>query len=128
MIEDRERMTLALIAHDGKKQAMLEFARQHQTVLERYDLIATNTTGRVLRDELGLAVTLMLSGPLGGDAQIAAQVAEGRIEAVFFFIDPLAAQPHDPDINGLLRICNVHNVPLATNAATASFIISGRAL
>jgi methylglyoxal synthase len=128
VIEDRERMTLALIAHDGKKQAMLEFARQHQTVLERYDLIATNTTGRVLRDELGLAVTLMLSGPLGGDAQIAAQVAEGRIEAVFFFIDPLAAQPHDPDINGLLRICNVHNVPLATNAATASFIISGRAL
>jgi methylglyoxal synthase len=97
-------------------------------VLARYDLIATSTTGRVLRDELGLTVTLMLSGPLGGDAQIAAQVAEGKIEAVFFFIDPLAAQPHDPDINGLLRICNVHNVPLATNAASASYMISARAL
>jgi methylglyoxal synthase len=70
----------------------------------------------------------MLSGPHGGDAQIAAQVAEGKIEAVFFFVDPLTANPHDPDIQGLLRICNVHNVPLATNSATASFIISGRAL
>jgi methylglyoxal synthase len=128
MTDSSSRKTLALIAHDGKKHSMLEFAREHKSVLERYDLIATNTTGRVLRDELGLSVTLMLSGPLGGDAQIAAQVAEGKIEAVFFFIDPLAAQPHDPDINGLLRICNVHSVPLATNAATASFIISGRAL
>jgi methylglyoxal synthase len=120
--------TLALIAHDGKKKAMLDFAREHQHVLARYELVGTNTTGKMLRDELGLPVQLMLSGPIGGDAQIAAQVAEGRIEAVFFFIDPLAAQPHDPDINSLLRICNVHNVPLATNAATASFIISGRAL
>ncbi|MBZ0289292.1 MAG: methylglyoxal synthase, partial [Anaerolineae bacterium] len=75
-----------------------------------------------------LNVELMLSGPYGGDAQIAAQVAEGHIEAVFFFVDPLTANPHDPDIQGLLRICNVHNVPLATNAATASFIISGKAL
>jgi methylglyoxal synthase len=123
-----ERKTVALIAHDGKKQAILAFARENREVLARYDLIATNTTGRMLRDELNLTVTLMLSGPLGGDAQIAAQVAEGKIEAVFFFIDPLAAQPHDPDINSLLRICNVHDVPLATNAATASFIISGRAL
>ncbi len=128
MTDPNARKTLALIAHDGKKQTMLEFAREHQAVLARYDLIATNTTGRVLRDELGLAITLMLSGPMGGDAQIAAQVAEGKIEAVFFFIDPLAAQPHDPDINGLLRICNVHNVPLATNAASASYMISGRAL
>ena len=120
--------TLALIAHDGKKKAMLDFAREYQHVLARYELVGTNTTGKMLRDELGLSVQLMLSGPIGGDAQIAAQVAEGKIEAVFFFIDPLAAQPHDPDINSLLRICNVHNVPLATNAATASFIISGRAL
>jgi methylglyoxal synthase len=70
----------------------------------------------------------VLSGPLGGDAQIAGMVAEGKVEAVFFFVDPLAKQPHDPDIQGLLRICNVHNVPLATNAATALFIISGKAL
>jgi methylglyoxal synthase len=128
MTDAADRKTVALIAHDGKKQTMLEFAREHRAVLARYDLIATSTTGRVLRDELGLTVTLMLSGPLGGDAQIAAQVAEGKIEAVFFFIDPLAAQPHDPDINGLLRICNVHNVPLATNAASASYMISARAL
>ena len=128
MSDAAARKTVALIAHDGKKGAMLDFAREHRAVLARYDLIATNTTGRVLRDELGLTVTLMLSGPLGGDAQIAAQVAEGKIEAVFFFIDPLAAQPHDPDINGLLRICNVHNVPLATNSASASYMISGRAL
>ncbi len=123
-----ERKTVALIAHDGKKQKMVEFARQYHDVLARYDLIATHTTGRLLSEELGLNVQLMLSGPLGGDAQIASQVAEGRIEAVFFFIDPLTAQPHDPDINSLLRICNVHEVPLATNAATASFIISSRAL
>jgi methylglyoxal synthase len=123
-----EHKTLALIAHDGKKQALLNFAREHRAVISKYDLVATSTTGRMLRDELGLNVRLMLSGPQGGDAQIAAQVAEGKIEAVFFFIDPLAAQPHDPDINSLLRICNVHDVPLATNAATAAFIISVRAL
>ncbi|MCA9905168.1 MAG: methylglyoxal synthase [Anaerolineae bacterium] len=123
-----EQKTVALIAHDGKKQAMLQFVRDHRAVLERYELIATHTTGKLLSDELGLTVQLMLSGPIGGDAQIAAQVAEGKIEAVFFFIDPLTAQPHDPDIHTLLRICNVHEVPLATNPATALFIISGRAL
>lgn len=120
--------TLALIAHDGKKADMVAFALAHKDVLIRYKLIATKTTGQLLREKCGLAVQQMLSGPLGGDAQIAAQVAEGKIEAVFFFVDPLTANPHDPDIQGLLRICNVHDVPLATNAATASFIISTRAL
>jgi methylglyoxal synthase len=120
--------TLALISHDGKKADMVAFAMQHKTVLEKYELVATRTTGRLLQEKCGLNVQQMLSGPLGGDAQIAAQVAEGKIEAVFFFVDPLSAQPHDPDIQGLLRICNVHNVPLATNTATASFVISGRAL
>jgi methylglyoxal synthase len=120
--------TLALISHDGKKADMVAFAIQHKEVLQRYELVATHTTGQLLRDKCGLDVRQMLSGPMGGDAQIAAQAAEGKIEAVFFFVDPLSAQPHDPDIQGLLRICNVHNVPLATNAATASFIISGRAL
>jgi methylglyoxal synthase len=126
MAEDRK--TLALIAHDGKKADMLAFAMDHLTVLKRYDLVATSTTGRLLIDKAHLPVTCMLSGPLGGDAQIAAMVAEGKIEAVFFFVDPLGKHPHDPDIQGLLRICNVHDVPLATNAATASFIISERAL
>jgi methylglyoxal synthase len=120
--------TLALIAHDGKKADMVAFALSHKDVLERYELIATSTTGALLRDKCGLKVKLMLSGPIGGDAQIAAQVAEGFIEAVFFFIDPLGKHPHDPDIQTLLRICNAHNVPLATNAATASYIISPKAL
>ncbi|MBL8116147.1 MAG: methylglyoxal synthase [Anaerolineae bacterium] len=120
--------TLALIAHDGKKADMVAFALSNKEVLQRYELVATRTTGQLLRDKCGLSVHQMLSGPLGGDAQIAAQVAEGKIEAVFFFVDPLTANPHDPDIQGLLRICNVHNVPLATNAATAKFIISTQAL
>jgi methylglyoxal synthase len=120
--------TVALIAHDNKKSAIIEFAKQHKDVLSRYDLIATGTTGGLIMEATGLPIKRMLSGPIGGDAQIAAKVAEGEIEAVFFFIDPLGAHPHDPDINSLLRICNVHNVPLATNAATASFIISTRAL
>jgi methylglyoxal synthase len=122
------RKTLALIAHDGKKADIVAFAMDHKAVLQRYDLIGTRTTGNLLRDKVGLDVRLMLSGPMGGDAQIAAAVAEGRVEAVFFFIDPLTANPHDPDIQTVLRICNVHNVPIATNAATASFIISAKAL
>jgi len=123
-----ERKTLALIAHDGKKADMVAFALAHKDVLSRYDLVATRTTGEILRDKCGLKVDLMLSGPLGGDAQIAARVALREIEAVFFFVDPLGKHPHDPDIQSLLRICNVHDIPLATNAATASYIISTRAL
>ena len=123
-----EKKTLALIAHDGKKADMVAFALRFKDVLERYELIATSTTGSLLTDKCGLKVTRMLSGPIGGDAQIAAQVAEGKIEAVFFFIDPLGKHPHDPDIQGLMRICNAHNVPLATNSATAMYIISEKAL
>ncbi len=122
------RKTLALVAHDGKKADMVAFALSNKDVLQKYDLVATKTTGQLLRDKCGLEVRQMLSGPLGGDAQIAGQVAEGKIEAVFFFVDPLTANPHDPDIQGLLRICNVHNVPLATNAGTAKYIISTQAL
>jgi len=120
--------TLALIAHDGKKADMVAFALSNKEVLQKYDLVATKTTGQLLIEKCDLEVRQMLSGPLGGDAQIAGQVAEGKIEAVFFFVDPLTANPHDPDIQGLLRICNVHNVPLATNAATAKYIISTQAL
>lgn len=120
--------TLALIAHDGKKDDIVAFALAYRERLLEYDLVATATTGRHLEEQCNLPVRKVLSGPLGGDAQIAGMVAEGKVEAVFFFVDPLAKQPHDPDIQGLLRICNVHNVPLATNAATALFIISGKAL
>ncbi len=128
MPEPRPAKTVALIAHDNKKDDMIAFALRYRDVLERYALVATGTTGRLIQERTGLPVTRMLSGPLGGDAQIAAMVAVGDIAAVFFFIDPLGKHPHDPDINSLLRICNVHDVPLATNAATASFIISVRAL
>lgn len=120
--------TVALIAHDNMKDAMVAFAEEHRDVLQRYNLIATGTTGKLLNERVGLSVERMLSGPIGGDAQIAAQVAEGKVAAVFFFIDALGKHPHDPDINTLLRICNVHNVPLATNPATASYVISTKAL
>lgn len=126
--ETRAAKTVALIAHDNKKDDMIAFAQRYREVLERYSLVATGTTGKLIAERTGLPVTRMLSGPLGGDAQIAALVAVGEVAAVFFFIDPLGKHPHDPDINSLLRICNVHDVPLATNAATASFIISVRAL
>jgi len=126
MTEDRK--TLALIAHDGKKADMVAFAMRFRDVLVRYNLIATSTTGSLLADKCGLTIKRMLSGPIGGDAQIAAQVAEGNVEAVFFFIDPLGKHPHDPDIQSLMRICNAHNVPLATNSATAMYIISEKAL
>jgi methylglyoxal synthase len=115
--------TFALIAHDGKKADMVAFGLQHHEQLKSFQLIATATTGRLLDEKCGLTVQRMLSGPLGGDAQIAAMVAEKRVDAVFFFVDPLASQPHDPDIQSLLRICNVHNIPLATNSATAGLII-----
>lgn len=123
-----DKKTLALIAHDGKKDEMLAFVGENLEVLKRYDLIATNTTGTYIQATHGLEVKRMLSGPMGGDAQIAGKVAEGDVEAVFFFVDPLGKHPHDPDIQGLLRICNVHDVPLATNPATAAFIISEKAL
>ena len=117
------RRTIALIAHDNKKQHMVEFARAHAELLARYELIATHTTGTHLRAQ-GLDVALRLSGPLGGDVQIAAEVACGQVAAVIFFIDPLGKHPHDPDIQSLLRICNVHDVPLATNPSTARCILS----
>ena len=120
--------TLALIAHDGKKADMVAFVLEHKDILARYKLLATSTTGKLLEEKCGLSVERMLSGPQGGDAQIAARVATGDIKAVFFFVDPLGKHPHDPDIQGLLRICNVHNIPLATNPATAAYIISSQAL
>lgn len=117
--------TLALIAHDNKKVDMIAWATFNRGTLARLGLIATRHTARLVRDKVGLDVDALLAGAEGGDAQIAARVAEGRIDAVVFFVDPLAAQPHDPDIRALLRVCNVHNVPLATNLATADLVIAG---
>ena len=117
--------TIALIAHDGKKPEMIEFVRQYKHVLKKFHLVGTGTTGGLIREEVGLEVEQMLSGPIGGDVQIAARVVEGKISAVIFFVDQLERHPHDPDIQTLLRLCNVHNVPLATNPATARLIIYG---
>jgi methylglyoxal synthase len=114
---------LALIAHDNKKAEMVEWAATHQAILHDFKLYATGTTGQRINEATGLEVERMLSGPLGGDAQIGALVATGQIKAVIFFLDPLTSMPHDPDIKMLLRICDVHNVPLATNPATADLII-----
>ncbi|QIZ70313.1 methylglyoxal synthase [Oxynema aestuarii] len=120
--------TIALIAHDRKKDDIAEFANKHRQFLDRYRLIATGTTGGRIHDATGLNVEKMQSGPLGGDAQIATQVVEGKVKAVIFLIDPLFAQPHEPDIQALLRICNVHQVPLATNLATAEAILASLAI
>lgn len=117
--------TLALIAHDGKKDEMVAFASEFRETLRNFLLVGTGTTGGMVQEHTGLEVERMLSGPVGGDVQIAARVVVGQIAAVLFFVDPLEKHPHDPDIQTLLRACNVHNVPLATNPATARLIIEG---
>jgi methylglyoxal synthase len=120
--------TIALIAHDGKKADILQFANDNRKALSKCKLIATRTTGKLMKEKLGLKVKCYLSGPMGGDAEIAALVANNKVHAVIFITDPLDAHPHDPDIHGLMRVCNVHNIPLATNIATAQFIISREGL
>ena len=117
-------MEIAVIAHDGKKNDLVQFLIKNKVVLqqEKIKLIATGTTGGKA-EEAGFKVTRMLSGPLGGDAQIAGRVAEGITQMVFFFKDPLSSHPHEADINMLIRVCDVHNVPLATNEATAQLLL-----
>jgi len=115
--------TLAVIAHDNKKADLVAWATFNRGTLATFHLVATRHTARLLRDKVGLNVEELLSGAEGGDAQIAALVATGTVNSVFFFVDPLTPQPHDPDIRALLRVCNVHNVPLATNLATANLMI-----
>jgi methylglyoxal synthase len=115
---------VALIAHDRCKPDMVAFARVHAAQLRRHTLIATRTTGQLLERELDLDIECVLSGPEGGDLQIGAQIAEGNIAAVIFLRDVLTAQPHEPDITALLRVCDVHNVPVATNLSTADLVIA----
>ena len=115
---------LALIAHDAKKPALVEFAIRHRDVLERSPLVATGSTGRLIQQQTGLEVECVAHGPDGGDLIIGARVALGQIRAVIFFRDPLTAQPHEPDVSALMRVCDVHQVPLATNPATAEAIIA----
>lgn len=117
-------MRIALIAHDAKKPDMVAFCHANSEFLCSCELYATGTTGKLISLETGLAVNRMLSGPFGGDLQIGAMVAGGGIDAVIFLRDPLTAQPHEPDINALLRVCDVHNVPVATNQATGALLLS----
>ena len=116
--------TIALIAHDNKKQEMIDWASKNKAILEKFELCGTGTTSKHVSEVTGLNVKGYLSGPLGGDQQIGAKVAEGLIDLVVFFCDPLQAQPHDPDVKALLRIANVYNVPIATNVATADLVIN----
>lgn len=114
---------IALIAHDRMKNDMLGFVKQHQDILSNYHILATATTGKMIKENTGLNVTTYLSGPMGGDQQIGARIALEDVYFVVFLRDPLTAQPHEPDITALLRICDVHNVPVATNLATAEYFM-----
>jgi methylglyoxal synthase len=114
---------LALVAHDGKKDDLLRLARRYRSTLERLELIATSNTGSMLAAELDLPIQIMRSGPQGGDVQIGARIVTGEVDAVVFLRDPLTAHPHEPDIQALLKICDVHAVPVATNLASAEILL-----
>ncbi len=115
---------IALIAHDSKKQDLIKWCNDHKHILEKHKLYGTGTTARMITDQVGLTVKGYASGPLGGDQQIGAKIVENSINFVIFFSDPLAAQPHDPDVKALLRVAQVYDIPIATNKSTADFMIS----
>lgn len=115
--------TIALIAHDNKKPDIIRWANENKTTLSRFDLCGTGTTAKLVAEETGLTVKGYLSGPLGGDLEIGAKVAEKQIDIVIFFWDPLQAQPHDPDVKALLRIAALYDIPIATNISTANYIL-----
>ncbi len=112
-------MRIALVAHDKKKDDMIDFAKRYNDVLKNHELYATGTTGKLLNELVGLSVYRFLSGPLGGDQQIGAKLAEGKMDMIIFLRDPLTAQPHEPDVTALIRLSDVHHIPLATNLGTA---------
>ncbi|WDL97222.1 methylglyoxal synthase [Alicyclobacillus sp. ALC3] len=116
-------MNIALIAHDNQKDTMVNFALAYRHIFAKETLYATGTTGQRITDATGLVVNRVLSGPYGGDQQIGAKIAEEQMDLVIFLRDPLTAQPHEPDISALLRLCDVHNIPVATNLATAEALL-----
>lgn len=118
------RKRIALIAHDNMKKSLLEWCEENREKLAEHELCGTGTTSRLIREKTGLPVKSYLSGPLGGDQQIGAQLAEGNLDLVVFFSDPLTAQPHDPDVKALLRIAQVYDVPIALNRSTADYLIT----
>mgnify|MGYP000206694331 FL=1 len=115
--------TIALIAHDNKKTEIIEWAVKNKDILAKYDLCGTGTTAKLVAEATGLNVKRYLSGPLGGDLEIGAKTAEGEIDVIIFLWDPLQTQPHDPDVKALLRIAVVYDVPIATNVATANYVL-----
>lgn len=117
--------TIALIAHDNLKKNIIAWAKTYQSELSKFSLCATGTTGKMIEEEVGLSIKKFKSGPLGGDQQIGALIAEGKIDAVIFFWDPLAPHPHDVDVKALLRIAVVYDIPMACNEQTANFIVKG---
>ncbi len=118
-------MNIALIAHDKKKQEIIQFAIAYKQVLAQHTLYATGTTGKKIIEATGLDITRFASGPLGGDQQIGAMIAKNDMDMILFFRDPLTAQPHEPDVSALLRLCDVYGIPLATNLGTAEILIKG---
>ena len=118
-------MKIALIAHDHKKDNLVQFAIAYRHILAEHELYATGTTGLRIHEETGLEVTRFRSGPLGGDQQIGAMIATNEMDMVFFFRDPLTAQPHEPDVTALVRLCDLYHVPLATNMGTAEILLKG---
>jgi methylglyoxal synthase len=118
-------MNIALIAHDQKKNDLVQFVTAYQTIFAKHTLFATGTTGTRINEATGLDVTRFKSGPLGGDQQIGALIAQNQMDAIFFFRDPLTAQPHEPDVTALVRLCDVYSIPLATNMGTAELLIRG---
>ncbi|MEK4178736.1 methylglyoxal synthase [Aeribacillus sp. FSL K6-1121] len=118
-------MKISLIAHDKKKDDMVQFTIAYKHILEKHDLFATGTTGLRIQEATGLKIHRFQSGPLGGDQEIGALVAKNEMDAVFFFRDPLTAQPHEPDVSALIRLCDVYAIPLATNMGTAEILVKG---
>lgn len=123
MNTEPDRKRIALIAHDRKKPEILELAQRHRDTLQGRSILATGTTGRMIHEHTGLTVETVLSGPLGGDQQIGAEIARGHIALVIFLRDPLTPHPHEPDISAIMRVCDVHNIPLATNLASAELML-----